>query len=246
MKLKKLTIDIEVAQILADASNVEKGRQFSKLLRAMSCGEARADDPGWVREAIGRAVSAQRGFKRGAELTNGKRRGFGAMGTTLSDTPSDTPSVTPSDTPSVTPSAKPPKPPEKLARAGSLFGEKSKNLSNSPLHVPPSSLPGMAEGAAAAEEPAATQLLRDRLGMLFRRRPTTRWNDAEKRVLRSIAKRPGVEDELAEIERLYRSGYKFKRKDIKTLLNNWTGELDRARGYFAVDERSFAEQVANG
>ena len=284
MKLRKVTIEIDVAQILADASNVEKGRQFSKLLRAMSCGEAKADDPAWVREAVGKAAALQRAHLRGAEAANKRRRGFCAKGTTPSDAHSVTQSdahsvtqsvthsdahsvthsvtqsdmqsdthsvahsVTQSDTHSVTHSVETPKKAENLTRAGSLLSENSKNLSISPLNSPPSSLPGIGEVGAGASEPSVAtvrQMLQDRLSVLFRRRPTTRWNDAERKALGEIAKRPGVEEELAEIERLYRSGYKYRRKDIKTLLNNWTTELDRAAGYFGLREpkRSFEEQL---
>jgi hypothetical protein len=36
--------------------------------------------------------------------------------------------------------------------------------------------------------------------------------------------------------KFYNSDYAFKRKNLETLLNNWQGELDRAREYFASQE----------
>lgn len=76
-----------------------------------------------------------------------------------------------------------------------------------------------------------TAELKRRVNALFHRRDTTTWTDKETAKLRQIAKRNGVLKECAEIERLYNSGYEYRRRDIITFLNNWTTELDRARNY---------------
>ncbi|MBK1835380.1 hypothetical protein [Roseibacillus ishigakijimensis] len=43
------------------------------------------------------------------------------------------------------------------------------------------------------------------------------------------------EDDLATLEGYYlakhESGRDYRRRDLQTLLNNWTGELDRARNW---------------
>jgi DNA replication protein DnaD len=71
--------------------------------------------------------------------------------------------------------------------------------------------------------------LKERIGKLFKRRETTIWDNKEIRKLKEICKRPEVIEELEELERFYNSGYTYKRKDLITFLNNWTGELDKSR-----------------
>lgn len=88
-----------------------------------------------------------------------------------------------------------------------------------PLYSPK----GDAAGAAVFAE------AKRRINRLFNRRETTAWTEKETRQLKAIAKRAGVLDEIAEIEALYNSGYKYRRRDIITFLNNFSGELDRAR-----------------
>lgn len=70
--------------------------------------------------------------------------------------------------------------------------------------------------------------LTSRINKLFNRTESTLWNGLEITELQIVAKRPGVLDELSAIERLYNSGYEFRRKTIKNLLENWTFELDLA------------------
>ena len=82
------------------------------------------------------------------------------------------------------------------------------------------------------EQPVFTDTiseLKHRLNTLYCRRETTAWSKKEIISLKEISKRNGVLDEMTEIENLYNSGYQYARRDIKTLLNNWTTELDRAR-----------------
>ena len=66
------------------------------------------------------------------------------------------------------------------------------------------------------------------LGKIFHRRKSTAWSDKELRELRKVCDRPGFVRELWEIRRYYSSGSDYLRRDIITLLRNWTGELDRA------------------
>jgi len=70
---------------------------------------------------------------------------------------------------------------------------------------------------------------KDRLNKLFNRRDSTGWSVKEDLKLSEVLERPEADLEIDEIERYYTSGAKFLRQDIMTLLNNWTGELDRAR-----------------
>lgn len=79
--------------------------------------------------------------------------------------------------------------------------------------------------------------LRRCIGRFYRRRTSTRWSEAEERKLAAVAERPDALRECRDILRLYRSGYQYARRDIATLLNNWTGELDRAAAGIADDRR---------
>lgn len=72
-----------------------------------------------------------------------------------------------------------------------------------------------------------------RLNALFRRRDTTRWSDGEKKALRKIS--PIPDEELSAVEKYYRANIPnptdYRRHDLATLLNNWNGEVDRARNF---------------
>jgi uncharacterized protein YdaU (DUF1376 family) len=68
-----------------------------------------------------------------------------------------------------------------------------------------------------------------RIDTLYNRRESTAWSDSEMRKYRKLKKRADFAEELTEIERLYNGGYEYRRKSISTLLNQWTGEVDKAR-----------------
>lgn len=91
-------------------------------------------------------------------------------------------------------------------------------------------------------------ILKEKVSLLFNRRQTTPWSEKETKQLREIAKRPEAIQELSSIEALYNSGYIYRRRDILTLLNNWTVELDRAqaRGMGALgNDVKFTESERN-
>lgn len=70
-----------------------------------------------------------------------------------------------------------------------------------------------------------------RLNRLFKRRDSTKWSDKE---LRAFKKIDFTEEDLSSIENYYSDrnwrepSSDYRRKSLETLLNNWTGELDRA------------------
>lgn len=70
-----------------------------------------------------------------------------------------------------------------------------------------------------------------RLATLFGRKPTTEWSDKEIASFKKIAKQPDEDFDL--VEQLYRSDYEFLRHDLQTFLNNFTGEVDKARKWKA-------------
>ena len=69
-----------------------------------------------------------------------------------------------------------------------------------------------------------------RIGSWFNRKPTSLWTLAEGIALAEI--RPDSED-IETLEAYYLApldrDQDFRRRDLLTLLNNWNGELDRAR-----------------
>lgn len=66
------------------------------------------------------------------------------------------------------------------------------------------------------------------INALYHRRQTTEWSDKELKALDKVIERKDAEVELEEIKEFYIGGYRYRRRDILTLLNNWTTELDRA------------------
>lgn len=77
-----------------------------------------------------------------------------------------------------------------------------------------------------------------RISTLFHRKLTTAWNEREVKAFRKLVRDKHFEsmDELALIERYYfverKKGDKgIHRRDLSTFLNNFAGELDRARAW---------------
>jgi hypothetical protein len=91
-------------------------------------------------------------------------------------------------------------------------------------------LPIASDGAPKPWQPTSIQT---RLGQLFKRRPTTRWNRDEIKALKDIGEIS--EEDMVLLETYYTAKHKpesdYRRRDLATLLNNFNGELDRARKY---------------
>jgi hypothetical protein len=73
-----------------------------------------------------------------------------------------------------------------------------------------------------------------RIGSWFRRRPETLWTIKEKKALEAINECYLTEVQIAGLEAYYTSEdpeiRKWLKRDLVTLLNNWSQALDRARG----------------
>lgn len=66
----------------------------------------------------------------------------------------------------------------------------------------------------------------------FSRKPTTEWSKKEKAAWLPIDTLfDFTSDEWKALRFYYRSGCKYCRQDLQTLLNNWNGEIDRAKKY---------------
>jgi sRNA-binding protein len=74
-----------------------------------------------------------------------------------------------------------------------------------------------------------------RLNAIFNRREATRWSKQEIAVWRILT--PIPEEDFLHIEKYYKaklpSNGDYRRRDLSTLLNNWNGEVDRARQFKA-------------
>lgn len=80
-----------------------------------------------------------------------------------------------------------------------------------------------------------------RIGKWFGRRETTKWSEKESRALKNTKGTP--EEDWECLESLYLNpNFKYKRRDIFTLLNNWPGEIDKARR-FVEDNGGYASSV---
>ncbi len=84
------------------------------------------------------------------------------------------------------------------------------------------------------EKKAALRAIAPRVGAIMHRRPETRWSEKEKAALAALYPLP--DEDVKLIEDYYRAPIpedkNFRRRDLLTLLNNWPGELDRARRHF--------------
>lgn len=81
--------------------------------------------------------------------------------------------------------------------------------------------------------------LRSEVGKHFNRGANERWANDEEYSLVEVAKRPAALEEFDVIRAYYHNGAEFKRQSVKTLLENWPGELDKARNHKPKETRCF-------
>lgn len=65
----------------------------------------------------------------------------------------------------------------------------------------------------------------------FKRRPDTQFSERELKMVVSVSIMKTPEEDIAVLDGYYSSDAPYKRKDILTLLNNWNGEIDRAKDW---------------
>lgn len=93
---------------------------------------------------------------------------------------------------------------------------------------------GMDMGFSPPEEPEFVPTPNQiRFNEMFKRRNSTRWNKKEIEALKAIE--PIDENDFAAVLKWYSAKLPpesdFRRRDLGTLLNNWNGEVDRARKF---------------
>jgi hypothetical protein len=83
------------------------------------------------------------------------------------------------------------------------------------------------------------------VGRWFSRRATTKWSSKEMKALKAVLDLQPMDDEIAALDRYYSATIAakddYRRRDVVTLLNNWQGEVDRARKW--IPARSVAQMV---
>lgn len=117
-----------------------------------------------------------------------------------------------------------------------LLKDQSERFPDSKSLLPKGALKGLSspigkgKGKGNGEDPTPLQI---RIGKLMGRRDTTKWSDKEIAALETIGE-PSEED-LTLLENFYNAvidaDQDHRRTALLTLLNNWNGEVDKARLY---------------
>jgi len=72
----------------------------------------------------------------------------------------------------------------------------------------------------------------------YKRRASTKWTPKETRSLKAVLDLHTTDDEFKVLDRYYSANIPissdYRRRDVVTLLNNWSGEIDRARKWSAI------------
>jgi hypothetical protein len=91
---------------------------------------------------------------------------------------------------------------------------------------------GREQGKEGNKEERVTDALRIRIAAIMHRRPSSQWTEAE---TKAFKKCNFDEDDIVAVEAFYAGnwpptwGKNALRSDLATLLNNWPGEVDKAR-----------------
>ena len=136
--------------------------------------------------------------------------------------PRDNPSVNPRDTPRDNPW-------KTQGQTDKIRGDKSRE--DERRQEPPNPQGGFDlgdEDSSKEKVPTTEQALR--IAKLVGRKSTTKWSDKEIRAYRKLGKIH--EEDFAAMEAYYGdSSNAYLRRDVMTLLNNWPGEVDRAKAF---------------
>ena len=91
------------------------------------------------------------------------------------------------------------------------------------------------EGDGTRELSPDLEAFRLRVGAMVRRRPSTHWSTKEIKALKEIFAFKTPEEDMIALETRYKSNDPYLRKELITLLNNWNGEIDKARSPLLPD-----------
>lgn len=99
-------------------------------------------------------------------------------------------------------------------------------------HIPSPKGGGIVEGKDSSRVPTTPQS--KRVAAIFRRREDTAWSGKEIAAYKKLGTLK--EEDLSTVEAYYKSGAEYLRRDLYTFLNNFAGELDRARAWRGQDK----------
>ena len=126
---------------------------------------------------------------------------------------------------------------ENLLQAKRSFSSSSSFSSSDSLSPNPSR--GEERESDAIGEPEARMLLRAEIGAIFKRHPKRPWSKVELECLEALGEI--TKEEVTLLKRFYAANIEAKkdrrRHNLESLLRNWSGELDKAQGYFAAQQR---------
>lgn len=122
---------------------------------------------------------------------------------------------------------------EPMANDGSLSSSSSLSLSSSSSSEIKQLLPSNVSVPLPTKKDWAPTDLQKRLAKLVRRRESTRWSEREMQALKTLG--VPAEEDLQALEAYYSvtapEDRRYLRRDLLTILNNFPGEVDRARNF---------------
>lgn len=85
------------------------------------------------------------------------------------------------------------------------------------------------EEVASRELSPELEAFRLRVGAMVRRRPETKWSARELKALKEVFQFNTPDEDIRLVEARYKTSDPYLRRDVMALLNNWNGEVDKAR-----------------
>lgn len=90
-------------------------------------------------------------------------------------------------------------------------------------------------------------MYKEQINKWFRRRQSTAWSAKELRALDAVVKMGTESDDFSALSKYYSAtipqAEDYRRRDVLTLLNNWAGEIDRARKFNPAPVKTFAVKL---
>jgi uncharacterized protein YdaU (DUF1376 family) len=129
-----------------------------------------------------------------------------------------------------------------LAKGVAKSASSSSSSSSSSDSLSPKPPQGEKRESDAIEEPEARILLRAEIGSIFQRPAKRAWSETESEALAALGE--VTPQEIATLKRFYAANIEAKkdrrRHNLESLLRNWSGELDKAQGFFTALQRKIS------
>lgn len=105
---------------------------------------------------------------------------------------------------------------------------------------------GNPESNNKKSDSCAKKLFRQRICAIMHRGPNTKWSEKENKALNAVF--PSTEEDISAIETYYKATIitnDFRRTRVETLLNNWPGEVDRAKRFISHTRNSVSSSESD-